>query len=87
MHPRVDRGRPVEPCRLDAAEDCAAEVTPTQAPLAVDCKTCHADLTLEYQLDGPAEPYRWQEWRCPLCDGHNSLNLSGHIVRILIPES
>jgi hypothetical protein len=42
---------------------------------------------LEYQPDGSAEPYRWQEWSCPICARHNSLNLGGHIVRISIKES
>jgi len=55
--------------------------------LAVVCTACRADLTLRYQPDGPAEPYRWQQWACPICAGHNSLNLSGHIVRVLVPES
>ncbi len=87
MHPHVDRRRPAEPLHLDAAEECAADVTPPQAALRVECTACRADLMLEYQLDGPAEPYRWQEWRCPVCTGRNSLNLAGHIVGILIPES
>jgi hypothetical protein len=87
MHPRVDRRRPAQQRHVDAAEDCAADVTQPQAVLRVACTACQADLRLEYQLDGPAEPYRWQAWSCPICDGHNSLNLAGHIVRILIPES
>jgi len=62
-------------------------VTPPEAMLAVVCTACRADLTLRYQPDGPAEPYRWQQWACPICAGHNSLNLSGHIVRVLVPES
>jgi len=87
MHPRVDRKRPAGQRRVDTTDDCVAEVTPPQAVLRVACTACHTHLGLEYQLDGPAEPYRWQEWSCPVCDGRNSLTLAGHIVRVLIPES
>jgi hypothetical protein len=62
-------------------------VTRPQGALGVSCVNCRTVLSLEYQPDGPAEPYRWQAWSCPICNWSNSLNLAGHIVRIVTPES